>query len=222
MAAWFSTCPLLFPGNPCDVRRQAVIEKGGDRDIPALTDFLKLPENASMRLCIQGHVNFGKTPADSIKLSDVRTHGDNPFFPPPPSYPLYTTQVVPPPPPESLALHTFVVCCGVALQDRARQIRIRVSSMGIEKERMDCVGFGDSKPRCGLLRALCLVVVSRRCVTSLCLVVVSRRPLVWVGTPRVPGANGLRLFPASSLRMGQVSCWEQGRGEEPACGLRSD
>ena len=51
--------------------QQAVIEPGGDKDIPALTDFLKLPENQHIRVSIQGHVNFGQRPEDALKLSNV-------------------------------------------------------------------------------------------------------------------------------------------------------
>ena len=51
---------------------QAVIEPGGDKDIPALVDYLKLPENQSLRISIQGHVNFGQLDKDAEKLSNVR------------------------------------------------------------------------------------------------------------------------------------------------------
>jgi outer membrane protein OmpA-like peptidoglycan-associated protein len=32
-------------------------------------------------------------------------------------------------------------------QKRANQVRIRVSSLGIPRERIDCIGYGYEKPR---------------------------------------------------------------------------
>lgn len=51
---------------------QETIKKGGDKDLPALCDLLKEDEFKSMKVSIEGHVNFGQSPADAKKLSDVR------------------------------------------------------------------------------------------------------------------------------------------------------
>jgi hypothetical protein len=50
---------------------QETIQKGGDKDLPALCDLLKEKEFEGCKISIEGHVNFGQSAADAKKLSEV-------------------------------------------------------------------------------------------------------------------------------------------------------
>ena len=69
----FLCCIVALDGALGCIRAvQETIKKGGDKDLPALCDLLKEDEFKSMKVSIEGHVNFGQSPADAKKLSDVR------------------------------------------------------------------------------------------------------------------------------------------------------
>lgn len=159
--------------------RQDTIKRGGDKDLPALTDILK--ERTDLRLCIAGHVNFGQREADAMQLSTVGC---------------------------CAAAATLGLLCGRdlpvpslsrpchcnAVQGRARQLRIRISSLGIPRERLDAIGFGYTKPRCASRRGAPVAKLSRvRFLTC-----------------------GVRVL----WLPGQFRGPHQGCGEEPTCGVQ--
>lgn len=80
---------------------QDTIQRGGDKDVPAMCDLLREKEFAKLKVSVEGHTSFGLEADAARKLSE----------------------------------------------GRARQIKIRLTSLGIERERIETVGFGIDKPR---------------------------------------------------------------------------
>lgn len=108
---------------------QDVIQKGGDRDLPAFCDLMKQKHMEGTRVSIEGHVNFGQSKEEAKKLSEVCS-----------CVCVYC---------EGFAV-ALCPCAQVYCfppQGRARQIKIRMTSLGLDKSRIDAVGHGYTKPR---------------------------------------------------------------------------